>query len=174
MYISRAKALVPPTPQGGWGGWPGWELLHMLMPASAWCILLRCWVHSSGWTLEPRSQRSYITQRRIFARTTQRKLNRIRSKFKSSEANLNHQKKIDHNRNKGRKEGSKEGEGERKEGKKEGRKEAREEGRKQASKEGRKEARKEGTYKNARFQLQNVVNTMRTARFQPQMAANTM
>ena len=27
MIIRRAKALVPPTPQGGWGGWPGWGIV---------------------------------------------------------------------------------------------------------------------------------------------------
>ena len=31
VHISRAKALVPPTPQFGWGGCPGRELLHMLI-----------------------------------------------------------------------------------------------------------------------------------------------
>ena len=40
FIISRAKALVPPTPQLGWGGCPGRELLHHVMLILYSCDIL--------------------------------------------------------------------------------------------------------------------------------------
>ena len=44
--ISRAKALVPPTPQLGWAGCPDRELLHMLILYFLWLYRLLLYMYT--------------------------------------------------------------------------------------------------------------------------------